>query len=67
MILGPTNHSFANTVAFAGLGYLAWWFAGKIHLFDGQGHTIKSWICLIPLIGAGLIAISRNMDVCVKS
>lgn len=52
-----------NTVAFAGLGYLAFYMAGKVHLFDGKGHVIKSWIFLSPFLGAALIAISRTMDV----
>ncbi|KAF8740515.1 Acid phosphatase-like protein, partial [Rhizoctonia solani] len=49
-------------VSFAGLGFLSFYLAGKLHLFDERGHTGKAWIALTPLTGALLIAISRTMD-----
>ncbi|GEM08037.1 phosphatidic acid phosphatase type 2/haloperoxidase family protein [Rhodotorula toruloides] len=55
----PSGHS---SFAWAGLGYFALYLAGKMHLFDQQGHTIKSWIAITPPIGATLIAVSRTMD-----
>ncbi|KAL8292025.1 hypothetical protein RQP46_001491 [Phenoliferia psychrophenolica] len=55
----PSGHS---SFSFAGLGFLAFYWAGKTHLFDKNGHAIKAWIALIPLMGASLIAISRTMD-----
>ncbi len=36
--------------------------AGKMHLFDRNGHTFKSFIFISPLTGAMLVAISRTMD-----
>lgn len=48
-------------VAWAGLGYLSLYLAGKMHLFDRRGHAIKAWIAFAPLIGATLIAVSRTM------
>ncbi|BGO92312.1 hypothetical protein NBRC10512_007716 [Rhodotorula toruloides] len=55
----PSGHS---SFAWAGLGYFALYLAGKMHLFDQRGHTIKSWIAITPPIGATLIAVSRTMD-----
>ncbi|KAH8829669.1 phosphatidic acid phosphatase type 2/haloperoxidase [Flagelloscypha sp. PMI_526] len=55
----PSGHS---STSFAGLGFLAFYLAGKMHLFDKRGHAGKSWIALAPFAGATLIAISRTMD-----
>jgi len=51
-----------SSLSFAGLGFLAFYLAGKLHLFDRRGHTAKAWIALTPLAGASLVAISRSMD-----
>ncbi|TFK92111.1 acid phosphatase/Vanadium-dependent haloperoxidase [Polyporus arcularius HHB13444] len=55
----PSGHS---SLSFAGLGFLSFYLAGKLHLFDEKGHTVKAWISLVPLAGAALVAISRTMD-----
>lgn len=55
----PSGHS---STAFAGLGFLSFYVAGKLHLFDRRGYTAKAWIALTPLYGAALVAISRTMD-----
>ncbi|EJD02401.1 PAP2-domain-containing protein [Fomitiporia mediterranea MF3/22] len=55
----PSGHS---SLSFAGLGFLSFYLAGKLHLFDENGHTTKAWISLTPLSGAALVAISRTMD-----
>jgi diacylglycerol diphosphate phosphatase/phosphatidate phosphatase len=55
----PSGHS---SLSFAGLGFLAFYLAGKLHLFDRRGHAGKAWISLFPLAGAALVAISRTMD-----
>ncbi|KAI0780875.1 acid phosphatase/Vanadium-dependent haloperoxidase [Trametes elegans] len=55
----PSGHS---SLSFAGLGFLSFYLAGKLHLFDERGHTFKAWLALAPLSGAALIAISRSMD-----
>jgi len=51
-----------SSLSFAGLGFLTWYLAGKVHLFDRRGHTVKAWISLAPLAGALLVAITRTMD-----
>jgi len=51
-----------SSLSFAGLGFLSFYLAGKLHLFDRRGHTAKAWISLTPLAGASLVAISRSMD-----
>lgn len=30
-----------SVVSFAGLGFLAFYLAGKLHLFDRRGHTVS--------------------------
>ncbi|KAF9069836.1 PAP2-domain-containing protein [Rhodocollybia butyracea] len=55
----PSGHS---SLSFAGLGFLAFYLAGKLHLFDHKGHVGKAWISLAPFAGALLVAISRTMD-----
>ncbi|KAH9926145.1 phosphatidic acid phosphatase type 2/haloperoxidase [Fomitopsis serialis] len=55
----PSGHS---SLSFAGLGFLAFYVAGKLHLFDKRGCAPKAWAALTPLSAAALIAISRTMD-----
>lgn len=55
----PSGHSSG---AFAGLFYLSLYLAGKLHLFDNRGEVWKTFIVLLPTVGAALIAISRIMD-----
>ncbi|KAF8631439.1 hypothetical protein AX17_005116 [Amanita inopinata Kibby_2008] len=51
-----------SSLSFAGLGFLSFYLAGKMHLFDKRGHTGKTWLALSPFSGAALVAISRTMD-----
>ncbi|KAI0341562.1 acid phosphatase/Vanadium-dependent haloperoxidase [Trametopsis cervina] len=55
----PSGHS---SLSFAGLGFLTFYLAGKLHLFDRKAYTVKVWLSLAPLLGAALVAISRTMD-----
>ncbi|KAF8326049.1 phosphatidic acid phosphatase type 2/haloperoxidase [Cantharellus anzutake] len=51
-----------SSLSFAGLGFLSWYLAGKLRVFDRKGHTFKSFLAIAPLTGAMLVAISRTMD-----
>ncbi|KAK9762865.1 hypothetical protein K7432_010982 [Basidiobolus ranarum] len=55
----PSAHT---SLGFGGLGFLSLYLAGKLHLFDERGHTYKSFLVALPLIGALLIGISRICD-----
>ncbi|KAF8162941.1 phosphatidic acid phosphatase type 2/haloperoxidase [Crassisporium funariophilum] len=55
----PSGHS---SLSFAGLGFLAFYLAGKLHLFDSRGQTSKAWLALSPFMAAALVAVSRTMD-----
>ncbi|PFH52415.1 hypothetical protein AMATHDRAFT_140084 [Amanita thiersii Skay4041] len=55
----PSGHS---SLSFAGLGFLSFYLAGKVHLFDERGYTGKTWLALSPFAAAALVAISRTMD-----
>ncbi|RIA83807.1 phosphatidic acid phosphatase type 2/haloperoxidase [Glomus cerebriforme] len=53
---GHTSNSFA------GLGFLSFYLAGKLHIFDQRGHTYKGFVVVAPLILAIFIGISRIQD-----
>ncbi|KAI9284442.1 phosphatidic acid phosphatase type 2/haloperoxidase [Umbelopsis sp. AD052] len=55
----PSGHA---SYSFAGLGYLSLYLCGKLHIFDHQGHVWKSFLVMVPIMGAILVAISRIMD-----
>ncbi|KAJ7489846.1 phosphatidic acid phosphatase type 2/haloperoxidase [Mycena galericulata] len=55
----PSGHA---SISFAGLGFLGFYLAGKLHLFDHRGYAAKAWVSLVPFAGAALVAISRTMD-----
>ncbi|KAI9591996.1 phosphatidic acid phosphatase type 2/haloperoxidase [Syncephalis fuscata] len=61
--LAPSIFMSGHTsTSFAGLGFLSLYMAGKLHIFDERGFVFKPLICVIPLIGAALIGISRICD-----
>ena len=55
----PSGHS---AFAFAGLGYLALFFAGQTHVFRPRTDLGRVLVALAPLLGAAMIAISRCQD-----
>ncbi|CDH60154.1 pap2-domain-containing protein [Lichtheimia corymbifera JMRC:FSU:9682] len=55
----PSGHA---SFSFAGLGYLAFYLAGKMQLFDERGHTYKCFLFAFPSLAALLVAISRTRD-----
>lgn len=57
----PSGHS---SIAFASLGFLSLYIAGKMHLFtaNGRGSTWKLLLFLFPIFLATLVAISRVCD-----
>ena len=60
--LGAKLLNLPKKVAWSGLGFFALFLAGKLHLFDRRGHTVKAWIVLIPVLGASTITVTRTMD-----
>lgn len=52
----------AKAAAFAGLGYLTLFLAGRLHIFDNRGEVWRTALTLTPLIGASVIAATRIMD-----
>ncbi|KAI8051521.1 phosphatidic acid phosphatase type 2/haloperoxidase [Syncephalis plumigaleata] len=48
--------------SFAGLGFLSFYIAGKLRIFDERGFVYKPLLALLPLLGAALVAISRVCD-----
>lgn len=48
--------------SFAGLGFIAWYMAGKIRAFDRRGHVAKLCILFLPLLAAALVGVSRVDD-----
>ncbi|VAI76701.1 unnamed protein product [Triticum turgidum subsp. durum] len=55
----PSGHASG---AFAGLGFLSWYLAGKMKAFDRRGHIAKLCIVLLPLLSATMVAVSRVTD-----
>lgn len=55
----PSGHS---SFSFSGLGYLACFLAGQLRIFRDKKDLGRALICLAPLVGAAMIAISRCQD-----
>lgn len=55
----PSGHS---SFAFAGLGWLSLFLASQTHCLRPRASHITVMLCLAPLVGAALIAISRLED-----
>lgn len=55
----PSGHS---SFSFAGLGFLALFLAGQMHVFRPRADLFRGLLALAPLLGAAMIAISRCED-----
>uniref|UniRef100_A0ACD5TZY9 Uncharacterized protein n=1 Tax=Avena sativa TaxID=4498 RepID=A0ACD5TZY9_AVESA len=55
----PSGHT---SWSFAGLGFLSWYLAGKIRVFDRGGHVAKLCIIILPLLLAAMVGVSRVDD-----
>ncbi|KIX05993.1 uncharacterized protein Z518_03967 [Rhinocladiella mackenziei CBS 650.93] len=55
----PSGHS---SWAFSGLGYLAFFLAGQLHVFRPYADFARVLIFLAPFVGASLVAMSRLAD-----
>jgi diacylglycerol diphosphate phosphatase/phosphatidate phosphatase len=55
----PSGHS---SFAFSGLGFLALFFAGQMHVFRPRTDLSRALLAIAPLLGAAMIAISRCED-----
>ncbi|KAI0505746.1 PAP2 superfamily protein [Xylaria bambusicola] len=55
----PSGHS---SFSFSGLGYLSFFLAGQLRIFRDKKGLGRSLVCLAPLVGAAMIAISRCQD-----
>ncbi|KAK6821837.1 hypothetical protein PG990_008692 [Apiospora arundinis] len=55
----PSGHS---SFSFAGLGYTALFFAGQLRIFRDRRDLGRALVCLAPLVGAAMIAMSRCQD-----
>ncbi|CCF58302.1 hypothetical protein KAFR_0E01480 [Kazachstania africana CBS 2517] len=55
----PSGHSSAS---FAGLGYLQLWLSGQLLIKYDQVGFWRTYVAMLPLLGASLIALSRTQD-----
>ncbi|CAK9865081.1 unnamed protein product [Sphagnum jensenii] len=55
----PSGHT---SWSFAGMGYLSMYLAGKLSIFDRQGHSWKVLPVILPLLGAVFVGVSRIDD-----
>lgn len=55
----PSGHS---SFAFSGLGYLTFFLASQLRIFSVKKGLDRALLCLVPLVGAAMIAISRCQD-----
>lgn len=57
----PSQHLIA-LVSFAGLFYLSIYLAGKLHVLDAKGEVWRTFLVMVPALGAALITGTRIMD-----
>lgn len=47
---------------FAGLTYLSLWMAGKMHIFDRRGYSLKPIIVLVPILGKNSLLVNTHLN-----
>ncbi|KAL2607512.1 hypothetical protein R1flu_026085 [Riccia fluitans] len=55
----PSGHA---SWCYAGLGYLSFYLAGKLGIFDKRGRTLRVFWIFLPLLVATLVSVSRVDD-----
>ncbi|KAH7099640.1 phosphatidic acid phosphatase type 2/haloperoxidase [Auriculariales sp. MPI-PUGE-AT-0066] len=55
----PSGHS---SLSATGMTVLALFLAAKLTLYPSIGSGVKAWLCVVPLVSAALVAVSRTMD-----
>lgn len=55
----PSGHA---SVSFAGLFYLSLYLAAKLHVLDAKGEVWRTFLVMVPTLGAALITGTRIMD-----
>jgi diacylglycerol diphosphate phosphatase/phosphatidate phosphatase len=60
--LYPRHMYLPSLVSFAGLFYLSIYLAGKLHVLDAKGEVWRTFLVMVPALGAALITGTRIMD-----
>ncbi|KAJ1933637.1 hypothetical protein GGF37_006657 [Kickxella alabastrina] len=55
----PSGHT---SLSFAGMTYVMFFLAGKLHVFDTKGHAYKSFVVFAPLLVAAIVGATRVSD-----
>lgn len=62
LLLSDNVNPLWQAGSFAGMGYLSMYLAGKLSIFDRQGHSWKVLPVILPLLGAVFVGVSRIDD-----
>jgi len=62
LLLNDNANPLWQAGSFAGMGYLSMYLAGKLSIFDRQGHSWKVLPVILPLLGAIFVGVSRIDD-----
>jgi diacylglycerol diphosphate phosphatase/phosphatidate phosphatase len=61
-VLTLSQPQLISLVSFAGLFYLSLYLAAKLHVLDAKGEVWRTFIVMVPTLGASLITGTRIMD-----
>jgi hypothetical protein len=62
LLLSNNANPLWQAGSFVGMGYLSMYLAGKLKIFERQGHSWKVLPVILPLLGAIFVGISRIDD-----